>query len=144
MKKFFLISIITLVLSSCASTIQYTNSAKSNGNNNEFATIYIVRPSIFGSAIKFGIYQDGQLIGKLGPKSYLAWNVKPEGKEIIIMSKSENKNSLAINPQAGKNYFIKQKAKMGLLTARTKLEFIDENDGLDILKKLKLPKSKLQ
>ena len=103
------------------------------------ATIYVLRPSSFGTAIKFRIYQDDKLIGKLGPKSYLAWTVKPEGKELTIMSKSENKKMLSINPKAGNTYFIKQKVNMGIVILRTEIEFIDEDEGKEILRELKSP-----
>ena len=142
MKIKSLIIVLSLILSSCASTFQYNKIAQPNSNDKEMATIYVLRPSSFGSAIKFGIYQDEKLIGKLGPKSYLAWTVKPDGKELTIMSKSENKDMLTINPQAGKTYYIKQKVKMGIAIARTGLEFIEENEGKEILRKLKAPKSK--
>jgi hypothetical protein len=142
MKIKSLIVVVSLILSSCASTFQYNKIAQPNSNDKEMATIYVLRPSSFGSAIKFGIYQDEKLIGKLGPKSYLAWTVKPDGKELTIMSKSENKDMLTINPQAGKTYYIKQKVKMGIAIARTGLEFIEENEGKEILRKLKAPKSK--
>jgi hypothetical protein len=142
MKIKSLIIVVSLILSSCASTFQYNKIAQPNSNDKEMATIYVLRPSSFGSAIKFGIYQDEKLIGKLGPKSYLAWTVKPDGKELTIMSKSENKDMLTINPQAGKTYYIKQKVKMGIAIARTGLEFIEENEGKEILRKLKAPKSK--
>lgn len=142
MKIKSLIVVVSLILSSCASTFQYNKIAQPNSNDKEMATIYVLRPSSFGSAIKFEIYQDEKLIGKLGPKSYLAWTLKLDGKELTIMSKSENKDMLTINPQAGKTYYIKQKVKMGIAIARTGLEFIEENEGKEILRKLKAPKSK--
>ncbi|HRP88884.1 MAG TPA: DUF2846 domain-containing protein [Edaphocola sp.] len=142
MKNILILIISMLFLTSCASTFQYSKIASPNNSNNDMATIYVLRPSSFGSAIKFGIYQDEKLIGKLGPKSYLAWTVKPDGKEITIISKSENKDILTINPQPGKTYFIKQKVKMGIAIARTGLEFIDKSEGEIIIKKLKTPKSK--
>ena len=142
MKIKSLIVVVSLILSSCASTFQYNKIAQPNSNDKEMATIYVLRPSSFGSAIKFGIYQDEKLIGKLGPKSYLAWTVKTDGKELTIMSKSKNKDILTIYPQAGKTYYIKQKVKMGIAIARTGLEFIEENEGKEILRKLKAPKSK--
>ncbi|MBU2018193.1 MAG: DUF2846 domain-containing protein [Bacteroidetes bacterium] len=142
MKIKSLIVVVSLILSSCASTFQYNKIAQPNSNDKEMATIYVLRRSSFGSAIKFWIYQDEKLIGKLGPKSYLAWTVKPDGKDLTIMSKSENKDMLTINPQAGKTYYIKQKVKMGIAIARTGLEFIEENEGKEILRKLKAPKSK--
>lgn len=142
MKNKSLIVILSLILSSCASTLQYTKIAQPSSNDKEMATIYVLRPSSFGSAITFGIFQNEKLIGKLGPKSYLAWTVKPDSKEIQVISKSENKDFLIINPQAGKTYYIIQKVKMGVISARTGLELIDEKEGKNILTKLKAPKSK--
>ncbi len=139
MKIKLLIVVVSLILSSCASTFQYNKMAQPN--DKAMATIYVLRPSSFGSAVKFKIYQE-KLIGKLGPKSYLAWNVTPEGRELTIISKSENTDMLTINPQAGKTYYIKQKVKLGVATARTELEFIEENEGKEILQKLKAPKYK--
>ena len=142
MKKITLCLIISLILSSCASTLQYVKIASENSIQEETAKIYVLRPSSFGSAIQFRIYQDDKLIGKLGPKSYLVWTIKPEGKEIRIISKSENKVILTINPQPGKTYYIKQNVKLGFAIARTGLEFIDEKESTEILLKLKSPKLK--
>lgn len=142
MKIISLVVVLSLILSGCANTFQYNKIAQPNSDDKEMATIYVLRPSSFGSAIKFGIYQNEKLIGKLGPKSYLAWTVKPDGKKLLIMSKSENKDILTINPQPGKTYYIKQKVKMGIAIARTRLEFIDEHEANDIFRKLKGPKSK--
>lgn len=108
-------------------------------NSEELATIYVVRPSSFGSAIRFRIFQDEKLIGKLGPNSYLSWTVKPDGKDLTIVSKSENKDMVTINPQPGKTYFIKQEVKMGIAIARTGLKIIEEQEGKSILEKLKKP-----
>lgn len=56
MKIKSLIVVVSLILSSCASTFQYNKIAQPNSNDKEMATIYVLRPSSFGSAIKFGIY----------------------------------------------------------------------------------------
>ncbi len=140
MKNISLLIILSLILTSCARTYQYAKTA--NSNEKEMATIYVVRPSWFGSAIKFKIYQDEALVGKLGPKSYLAWNVKPGGNALSIMSKSENKAIVKINPQPGKTYYLKQKVKMGIIIARSDMELIEEQQGKEMLRKLKTPKSK--
>ncbi len=140
MKSISLLIILSLILTSCARTYQYAKTE--NSNEKEMATIYVVRPSLFGSAIKFKIYQDEALVGKLGPKSYLAWNVKPGGNALSIMSKSENKAIVKINPQPGKTYYVKQKVKMGIVMPRSDMELIEEQQGKEMLRKLKTPKSK--
>lgn len=140
MKNLLHIMILCALLTGCASSFQYKKNANLNKVDEEMSTIYVLRPSSFAWALKFGIYQDDKLIGKLGPKSYLSWSVEPDGEEIKITSKSENKYMLTINPQPGKTYFIKQKTKVGFVAARTGLEFIEIKEGEKILEKLKPPK----
>jgi hypothetical protein len=133
---------MTLLLSSCASTTQYVKYSGKELSKNSNAKIYVIRNTNFGSAIKMKIYQDEKLIGKLGPKSFLSWEVDPSKGEISIISKSENKDMLTIKPKAGKTYYIKQKIKLGFAIARTGLEFLEPEDAKEILEKLKKPQMK--
>lgn len=135
---------LSILLTSCASTMQYTKLANVDSfeNNDDVARIIVFRPSVKASAVKFGIYQDDRLIGKLGPKSYLSWLVEANDEEIIILSKSEKKDILTIKPQKGKTYYIKQTMKMGILTARAGIDFVDEDEAKKYLKKLNSPKSR--
>jgi hypothetical protein len=135
-------AIIILLLSGCASTTQYVKFSSKDFNKETNAKIYVMRPTEFGFSIKMRIFQDEKLIGKLGPKSYLSWEVNPEDGDIIIISKSENKDMLTISPKKGKTYYIKQKVKMGWAFARTGLEFLEEKEAIKILDDLKKPKMK--
>ena len=142
MRKLLPIICLTLILASCASTTQYVKYSGKELNQEKNAKIYVIRTSNFGSAIQMIIYQDDKLIGSLGPKSYLAWEVDPSEGDIAIISRSENIDMLTISPKAGKTYYIKQKMKMGVVTARTELEFLDENEAKKMLSNLKKPKMK--
>lgn len=142
MKKLLPIIFLSLLLGSCASTTQYVKFSGNETNNESNAKIYVLRPSSYGSGIKMNVYQDEKLIGKLGPKSYLSWEVDPSKGDITVISKSENKDMLTISPNAGKTYYIKQKVKMGWVVARSGLEFIDTTEAMEILRKLKKPKMK--
>ena len=142
MKKLLSIICLTLLLTSCASTTQYVKYSGKELNQKNNAKIYVIRSTNFGSGIKMKIYQDDKLIGKLGPKSYLSWEVDPSKGDITIISKSENKDMLTISPKAGKTYYIKQKIKMGFAIARTKLEFLEETEAKEMLNKLKKPQMK--
>ena len=138
MKKVFSILVIAL-MSSCASTTQFAKFAGTEKfQSSTDARIYVLRPSILGSAVKMKVFCNDKLIGKTGPKSFLSWEVK-EG-EYIIRSNSENKDYFTVNARAGKTYYIKQTPKMGLVVARVSLENLDENEGQAILAKLKKPK----
>jgi hypothetical protein len=137
MKKVFSILVIAL-FTSCATTTQITKFAGEDKlQSTSEARIYVLRPSILGSAIEMEVFCNDQLIGKTGPKSFLSWDVK-EG-EYIIRSKSENNAYLKVNAKAGKTYYIKQIPKLGWIVARVGLEILDENEGQEILEKLKNP-----
>jgi hypothetical protein len=147
MKKLISVFSLVFLLSGCASTTQYVKAPHNNNtsesmNNETMAQIYVLRPSSFGSAITFKIYQGEKFIGELGPKSYLSWEVDPTNGEIDVISKAENYSVLAVIPKAGKTYYIKQKVKMGWIMARTDLEWLTEEEALEILKNLNAPKTK--
>jgi len=142
MKKIVPTLFLSIMLTSCATTTQYVKYSGKQLNKETNAKIYVIRPTNFAFGIKMRIYQDDKLIGKLGPKSFLSWEVIPEKGDVTIISKSENKDMLTISPKAGKTYYIKQKIKMGYAVARTGLEFIDENEAKEMLKKLKKPQMK--
>jgi hypothetical protein len=135
MKKFILFSITILLFSSCATTTQYVKF----GDNKltDVARIYVVRPSLFGSAIKMPVYCNEKLIGRTGPQSYLSWEVK-EG-EVLLNSTGENSENFTINAKAGKSYYIKQVPKMGVVAARVSLELMGEEEGKRLVSKLKKP-----
>jgi len=146
MKKLISVFSLVFLLSGCASTTQFVKAPSDkntdeNMNNETMTQIYVLRPSSFGSAMTYKIYQGETFIGELGPKSYLSWVVDPLEGEVSIISKAENYDMLKLVPKAGSTYYIKQKVKMGLVMARTKLEWMNEKEALDLLKRLKKPKS---
>jgi hypothetical protein len=142
MKHLFIL-LTALILSGCAVTSQYvqrpveqpTDRASSPADS---ATIYVIRPSIVGSAVKAGIYQGGTRIGKLGPKNFLHWSV-PAGQEIEIISKTENRARVKLTPEAGKTYYYKQGFGFGWLIARSKLKVMTEADANRKLLRLQGP-----
>ena len=140
MRNKLYIVVITAFIASCATTKQYLQLPKTDDDVYNEAIIYVLRPAVIGAAIKFDISQNDRPIGELGPKSYLAWRVNlNNNSEIKITSKSENTDHLYFRPKSGEVYFIKNKVKPGVIKARTKLELINQQDGREILKKLKSP-----
>ena len=80
-----------------------------------------------GAAVKMDVDFDGKPIGQTVAKSYFALEVAP-GKHTLI-SKAENDSVLDVDAEAGKNYFVWQEVKMGLMYARNKLQIVDEVAG---------------
>lgn len=138
MKHLFVL-LTALVLSGCATTSQYVSQPAVRASSPvDSATIYIIRPSIVGAAVKAGIYQGGTRIGKLGPKSYLHWSV-PAGQEIEIISKTENRAQVTLTPKAGRTYYYKQQLGIGWLIARSKLKEMTREEAERKLTRLRDP-----
>jgi len=91
------------------------------------ANIYVYRNESMGAAVKMDVDFDGKPIGQTVAKSYFALEVAP-GKHTLI-SKAENDSVIDIAAEAGKNYFIWQEVKMGVLYARNKLALVDDATG---------------
>lgn len=91
------------------------------------ANIYVYRNESMGAAVKMDVDLDGRPIGQTVAKSYFALEVAP-GKHTLV-SKAENDSVLDVAAEAGKNYFIWQEVKMGVLYARNKLQLVDDATG---------------
>lgn len=101
--------------------------AKTFATNSNQANLYIYRNESMGGAVRMAVEMDGKEIGKTASKTYLVTSVSP-GKHTLI-SKAENDSSLDLNAEAGKNYYVWQEVKMGLLSARSKLQLVDATQG---------------
>ncbi|SEQ08726.1 hypothetical protein [Neolewinella agarilytica] len=138
MLRLLLLFSIGLLFNACATT-QFVNLAEKPPKEGT-ATIYVLRPTIFAYAVKAGIYQDDKPIGKLGPRSYLSWEVPGTGDAIEIMSKTENRKRVTITPLAGETYYLEQSFGLGFGIARSQLTPINATEGEEILARLKEPK----
>jgi hypothetical protein len=126
-----IIILSTGILTGCASVKIANQSedakAKTFATNPQQATLYIYRNEFMGAAIRMSVELNGREIGKTGSKTYFAVGVAP-GKHTLT-SKAENDSSLEIMTEAGRNYYIWQEVKMGLLSARSKLQLVAEAQG---------------
>jgi hypothetical protein len=93
----------------------------------EAANLYIYRNETFGTAVKMPVLVDGFAVGDTVAHSYILKQVTPGSH--TITSKSENDATLTLSTEAGKNYYVWQEVKMGLLMARSKLSQVSEEEG---------------
>lgn len=91
------------------------------------AGLDMYRNETLGAAVKMGLEVDGKPIGQSAAKTYFYKEVSP-GKHTVT-STAENKDSLEIETVAGKLYYVCQEVKMGLLSARTRLQLMSEEEG---------------
>ena len=138
MKKIIQFTILLGLFSGCASTKQFAK-LPVDDTNKDLAKIYVIRPSNYAFSVKVKIYENDNLVGKIGPKSYLYWEVDPANGNVEIMSKAENKDAITISPKVGETYYIKQKMKTGILKARTEITLLSETEAKELLPDLKAP-----
>ena len=91
------------------------------------ANIYLYRNETFGAAIKMNVSLNGKMAGETAAQTYFLWEVDPGTYDIA--SHTENTSTLKLIVEAGRNYFVWQEVKMGLLQARSELKQVDEETG---------------
>jgi hypothetical protein len=104
----------------------------------DYATVYVVRPSTVGFAIRFSVYvgekKDEYFAGSTKGNQFIHFAMAPGTR--TILSQAENLATCTINAEKGKIYFIQQVPKMGVLFARNDLAVISEIEGKYWVKRL--------
>lgn len=131
-------------LSGCASvpmaTSQQDTQAKSFTVSQDKAKIYVYRNETLGAALKMPVTLNGKAVGDTGPKTYYMLEVAPGSHELTSQG---NESTLRIDAEPGKNYFVWQEVKMGLMSGGSKLQLVDEAKGQAGVKECKLAQAKL-
>jgi hypothetical protein len=108
-------------------SVDQDSAAKSFVPQADKSSIYVYRNESFGGAIALTLSLDGKLAGQSAMKTYYFFEVEPGTHEITSLS--ENTSTVKLTTEPGKAYFIWQEVKMGLWTARSKLQQVDEATG---------------
>ncbi|OYU11242.1 MAG: hypothetical protein CFE38_13460 [Comamonadaceae bacterium PBBC1] len=145
--KFFssLVLAASLVLTGCASVdmASQADNAKSkefNAPSQGMAGVYIYRDSVMGKALKRDIWLNGQCVGASAPDVFF-YTEAAGGQTHKIETESEfSPNTLELVVEAGKNYFIRQFIKMGVLSGGSDLEKMPEDQGQKAVAKLNMAK----
>jgi len=111
------------------------------------ARIYIIRTTGTLWNYSVSVYLDEKMIGKLGPKSYIMFEVNAD-KEISIGTafignsvrnkNEENQEFITINPKSGKTYYVK--AKYGTFRGQTELNPLENEEAQKMISKFDKPK----
>lgn len=137
--------VVMLMLGACAAVPMATDEedlrAKQMTPPAGKALIYVYRSESFGSAIKMPVTLDGRDAGETAAKTYFLFTVAPGPHKIV--SKGEHNSELTVNAEPGKSHFVWQEIKMGLWTARSLLQTVDEATGRAAVKECKLIKGNL-
>jgi uncharacterized protein DUF2846 len=91
------------------------------------ANLYVFRDESMGSAVKMSVLLDDKLLGDTAAKTFLLEAVDP-GKHALV-SKTENDARLDFTAEPGKNVYVWQEVKMGVLSARSALHLVEEAEA---------------
>lgn len=142
-KKLILILLATSIFTGCASVPM--ESSEQSTASKQFSTpaegtagMYIYRAGSFGGALKKDIWIDGKCIGESAPNTFF-FEKLIGGKEYKVSTESEfSPNDLLVKVESGKNYFVQQYIKMGLIVGGAGLKLVDEEKGKEAVQKLNL------
>lgn len=130
MRRMFVFSLVAVaaLLGGCASVAMAPSSADAAAKNFQTtpgkANIYVFRDETFGAAIHLPLAIDGKSIGSTAAKTYFLVTVDP-GSHTIRSGDSK----VTLDTEAGKNYFVWQEVKMGVIEAHAKLHIVDTAKG---------------
>jgi hypothetical protein len=136
-----LIALACVVLASgCASVNmappEADSAAKSYAVKPGMGNIYVYRNEVLGAAITLPVELNGKAVGATASKTYLLLPVTP-GKH-TLGSKGESGSTLVVDVAAGRNYFVWQEVKMGMLSGGSALHLVDEAKGKEGVAECKL------
>ena len=104
------------------------------------AVVYFVRPSGMGAAINFRYFDNDQYIGKFNGAKYMRYECEPG--EHLFWARSENRDWITAELEAGKIYIVECKAQMGGFKARVQLVPVGQEDAKAMKKIAKLVNKK--
>ncbi|MFZ4522055.1 MAG: hypothetical protein ACOYNC_10130 [Bacteroidales bacterium] len=87
------------------------------------AVVYFIRSSNTGFAINFSYFDSDRLFGLFAGKGYIRYECSPGSH--LFWARSENKDFVEAEVDAGKVYFIEAIVQMGFVKAAVRLQPID-------------------
>ena len=111
----------------CGSSMMINTKPMAIPENND-AIVTFIRPTMFGGAIKFGLWDSENFIGILTAKSYVQYKTHPG--EHLFIARAENWSYVKANLNPGKQYLILGKVYPGVWKARVGLDPVNKNDNI--------------
>ena len=99
------------------------------------AVVYFVRPSALGALINFSYFDGTKLIGKFNGPKYIRYECKPGAHMFWV--KSDNRDYIEAELEAGKIYFVEAVAKIGALKTAVRLDPVKPDDSKTMERLLK-------
>lgn len=118
---------VMMLLTGCATPMMTKTSTVSSPPAGK-AIVTFVRPTMFGGAIQFGIWDSDKFVGILAARSYVQYAADPG--EHLFLARAENWSYVKANLEAGKEYFVVGKVFPGVWKARVALAPVKKDELL--------------
>ena len=116
-----LLVLMPLLASACATGGKYMTEAQPiSAPEPEKALVTFIRPSSFGGAISFGIWDSGTFVGILGPQRRIQYQTDPG--EHYLLARAENWSCVKADLAPGRHYVVKANPVIGVMKARVVLD----------------------
>jgi hypothetical protein len=131
MRRVASLIVVAVLATGCASvpkaTLEADRFAKEFRTTPGRTNLYVFRDETFGAAVKMTVALDGRILGDTAAKTFLLASVDPGSHALV--SKTENDARLDFVAEPGKNVYVWQEVKMGVMMARSKLQLVDEESA---------------
>lgn len=130
--KFLLATLCAFVLAGCAAVVPM-GSAENDSRAKTFApvpdraSLYIYRNETFGFAVPMTVTVNDRHVGQTGAQTFFLFTLQPGSYSVASIA--ENTSAVNLQVERGKNYFVWQEVKMGLMMARTNLQIVSDEQG---------------
>jgi len=132
--KTFTALLIAATLAGCASVDMVP--AEESARSKQFsppaegkAGIYVYRNSSMGKSLKKDLWVDGNCLGRSAPNTFFYTEVAGNQTHKIETESEFSTNSLDLMVESGKQYFVRQFIKWGVLVGGADLERVDDVQG---------------
>lgn len=105
------------------------------------AGVYLYRNSVIGQALSKDLRIDGNCVGASAPDVFFYTQVDGGKKHVVETESGLSPNKLELMFESGKNYFIRQFMKFGLVAGGADLELVSEEQGKADVAKLEMAQS---
>lgn len=148
MKKLGVLLVVLLgLLTACASVPMASKEADAKAKRfapaEDKVGIYLYRNDNLGAPFDMTVVIDGRVVGKTGPRTYFYWELPPGRHEVTSLT--ENTDTVVIDTETGKNYFVWQEFKIGMGLSKgqvhSKLHRVDAKTGMAGVRECKLAAS---
>jgi hypothetical protein len=120
-----LLCVSLFILGGCASSMMQPVDRQPSPSS-AAALVTFLRPSYFGGAIQFGVWDSDRFVGILEPGSYIQVLIPPG--EHVFLARAENWSYVHAELEAGRQYFVLAKVFPGIWKARVAFDPIRRDD----------------